>query len=532
MRRAALVCLLACVALDGCHRRETAPAPRSSADDRPRSGGRLVRRLNADVQTLNYLLHTGEEERQVLAYLYDPLIALDVNLEPIPGIVSRWDIADGGKTYVLHLDRRATFSDGTAVKASDVVFTLKKIVDANAPQFAGAFTNLDRARTVALDEHTVRVGFTETRAAQLLAFNISVVPEHVYGKGTLTDVTAVVGNGPYVLKAREPGRSIIVERRSNYWREAPFIDTVLFRVVADDSVAWNALMGGDLDVARVNNDTWWRERNQPAVREMFTFVDAWLLSYNCIAWNLDDPLFKDAATRRALAMSFDRDAVIKNLYHGEARPVTGPFTPDQWANDSTVPAITFDLGEAAKLLAAAGWRDTDGDGTLDRAGHPFTFTLLTPVSTAARDQSQILQSALAKLGIRMEIATMDGAAFFDRVLHRNFQAAFFAWFNEPDPDPYALFHSSQTAPIGLNVGAYTSREADALMDAGRVELDRGRRAAIYHELHRLLARDQPYLWTVQVASKWAVNRRVHGVHPSKGLGLFLWYPGPFAWWLN
>lgn len=313
MRRAALVCLLACVALDGCRRRETSPLPSSHDNVTPRAGGRLMRRLDADVKTLNYLLHTGEEERQVLAYLYDPLIAFDVNLEPIPGIVARWDITDGGKTYVLHLDRRATFSDGTPIKASDVVFTLKKIVDANAPQFAGAFANLDRARTVALDEHTVRVGFTETRAAQLLAFNISVVPEHVYGKGTLTDVTAVVGNGPYVLKAREPGRSIIVERRANYWREAPYIDTVLFRVVADDSVAWNALMVGDLDVARVSNDIWWRERNWPAVGEKFTFVVAWLLSYNCIAWNLDDPLFKDAATRA-------RDEFRSRCRHQEPLP--------------------------------------------------------------------------------------------------------------------------------------------------------------------------------------------------------------------
>lgn len=532
MRRAAVSFLLTFLVLNGCKRESPPPPALKQASTAPRSGGRLVRRLDADVKTLNYLLQTSEEERQVLTYLYDPLIALDENLEPLPGIATRWEVGDGGKTYTLHLDPRATFSDGTSVKASDVVFTLTKIVDANAPQFAGTFSNLDRGRTAALDDRTVRVGFKEARVAQILAFNISVIPEHVYGKGDFAAITEVVGNGPYVLNVREPGRSILVERRADYWREKPYIDSVLFRVVADDTVAWHALIRGELDVGRVSNDIWWRERNAPAVRKQLVFVNAWLLAYNCFAWNLDDPLFKDAQTRRALAMSFDRRAVIENLYHGQARPVTGPFTPDQWANDSTVAPIEFDPQAAAQLLATAGWRDSDGDGILDRAGRKFAFTLLIPVGDVARDQAQILQDALGTLGIRMEIAAMDGAAFFDRVLKRNFQAAFFAWFNEPDPDPHALLHSSQTAPAGLNVGGYASAEADALMERGRREFDRAQRKAIYHELHRLLARDQPCLWTVQVASKFAVNQRVQDVRAAKGLGLFLWYPGPFAWWLR
>lgn len=532
MRQVALLYFLGLTLLDGC-RRESPPAHLPAPTTaQPRNGGRIVRRLDSDVKTLNYLLHTQEEERQVLAYLYDPLVALDESLRPIPGIAARWDVGDGAKTYTLHLDPRATFSDRTPVRARDVVFTLTKALDASSPQFSSMFEKLDRSRTAALDDRTVRVAFTEARAAQLLAFNISVLPEHVYGKAKLADNEAVVGNGPYVLKARDPGQSITLQRRADYWREGPYIDTVVFRVVADDHVAWNALMRGDLDVGRITNDTWWRERDAPGVAKKFAFVDAWLLSYNCFAWNLDDPLFRDAETRRALAMAFDRDAVIANLYHGRARPVTGPFTPDQWAADPSIPPIAFDVAAAAKLLRDAGWRDDDGDGTLERDGRTFAFTMLLPISNTARDQAQIFQAALQKLGVRMEIRTMDGAAFFDQVLKRNFQAAFFAWFNEPDPDPYTLFHSSQKAPTGFNVGAYANPIADALLERGRVEFDTRNRAAIYHELHRLLARDQPYLWTVQVASKWAVNRRIHGVRSSKGLGLFLWHPGPFAWWVQ
>jgi peptide/nickel transport system substrate-binding protein len=512
----------------GCER-GTSRARKPTA---PTTPSRVIRRLDADVKTLNYLLQTSEEERQVLAYLNDPLIALDQNLEPVAGIAERWEIGDSGRAYTLHLDPRATFSDGTPVTANDVRFTLLKALDTPSPQFSGWFEHLDRVKTQVVDARTIRVVFTTARAAQLLAFNIGVLPEHVYGVGDFTSIAAVVGSGPYVVTRREQGQNILLKRRADYWREQPKIESVLFRVIAEEQVAWNALLRGELDVSRVSNDIWWREKDRPEVRAKLRFIDTWLLSYNCFAWNLDDPLFRDARVRRALALSFDRPSVIGTLLHGQARPVTGPFTPDQWANNPAVPPLPFDLRQAAALLAAAGWRDTDRDGTLDRAGRPFVFTMLIPVGTVARDQTQVFQAALRTVGIRMEIETMDGAAFYDRVLKRNFQSAFFSWFNEPDPDPYSLFHTGQKAPAGLNVGAYSNAEADRLMERGRVEFDRARRTATYHQLHALLARDQPYLWTVQVATKWAVNRRLENVQSANGLGLFLWYPGPYTWRLT
>jgi peptide/nickel transport system substrate-binding protein len=535
MRRIALALLV--LIASACERevpQPPTPAPQPPVSNAPRDGGRLQRRMETDVKTLNYLLHAEEEERQVLAYIFEPLIAFDQNLAPIPNLATKWEVGDGGRSYTLHLDPRATFSDKTPVLASDVVFTIFKALDEESPQFASWFEGLDRAQTKALDAHTVRVVFKEPRVAQLFSFNISVVPEHVYGKGELAKVDAVVGAGPYVFKRHQTGQSVLLERRDDYWREKPHVASILFRVVADESVAWRAFMRGELDVGRINNDTWWREKDKPEVQKKFEFFSVWLLSYNCFVWNLDDPLFADARVRRALAMAFDRRAVIEKIYHGEARPVTGPFTPDQWAHNDEVPPIEFNPDVAKTLLASANWRDSDNDGVLDRDGKKFAFTLLIPAGNVARDQAQILQNALQKIGVKVEIATMDGAAFFDRVMNRNFQAAFFAWVLEPDPDKdlYSLFHSKQKAPEGLNVGGYASAEADELIEQGRVEFDRARRTEIYHQLHDLLARDQPYLWTIQPASKWAVNKRVQNVRVAKGVGLFLWYPGPMAWWLK
>jgi hypothetical protein len=95
---------------------------------------------------------------------------------------------------------------------------------------------------------------------------------------------------------------------------------VLFRVIAEDATAWNAIIRGDVDVGRISNDIWWREKDKPTTKQKFDFVTAWLLSYNCIAWNVEDPLFNDARVRRAMAMTFDRPTIIKNLFHGQGAP--------------------------------------------------------------------------------------------------------------------------------------------------------------------------------------------------------------------
>lgn len=540
MRKLAWLLLAAPLLLGGCPRRET-PAPATqtatattqTATTGPRAGGRLVRRLESDVNTLNYLFQSTEDERQVLQYLYDPLIDFDRNLEPIAGTAARWEIADGGRTYILHLDPRAVFSDGKPVTAADVVFTLGKILDENSVQFATWFENLDREQTRALDERTVRVVFKEPRVTQLLTFNIGVLPKHVYGQGKFDRINAVVGNGPYVLQRREAGKSVLLARNEKYWREKPPIDSVLFRVIADDTVAWAALKRGDIHVTRVNNDTWVREKDNPGVQQRVAFHDTYQFMWNCVPWNLKDPLFQDVRVRRAMAMAFDTKGVIERLYYGQARALSGPFTPDTWAYNAAVHPIEFNPQAASALLASAGWRDTNNDGTVDRDGKPFAFTLLVPAGSAiSATTSQIYQDALKRVGVAVTISTQDGAAFFDRILKGEYQAAMLAWTNDPDPDPYSLFHSSQFPPTGLNVVHYANAEVDDLLTRGRTTFDRAARTEIYHRLHEVLAEEQPYMFMVQVGLKWAVDKRVQNVQAAKGVGLFLWNPGPFGWWLN
>lgn len=525
--------------LTSCARTETPEAPSKAEgleDTTPQDGGTLYRRIESDLNTLNFVMHNSSDEKNVLSYLYDGLVEFDENLQIIPALAARWEISEDGKTYTFHLDPKATFEDGVPVKASDVLFTLKKIVDpaSESLQLAGLFEGINLAQSRAIDDRTVSIAFERPRAAQLLSFNIAIIPEHVYSKGDFKKdfQWKVVGNGPYKLVRRTAGKEVFLRRREDYWRRKPHLDSILFKVIEDDAVAWNAMKRGDIDEMRMTSDQWKLERNSPVVQHSIDIHRFYYLGYNFIPWNNRDPVLSDKRVRRALAMCLDRTAIINNLYYGTARIITGPFTPDQWAYNPSVEPIQFNPLAAQALLGAAGWKDSDSDGVLDRDGKPLQIEFLIKCGNkTSTDQAQIYQEALGKIGVKVVIPCVDGATWQSRIQSGNYQATFLAWNLDADPDLYTLFHSSQFPPNGQNFVYYSNPEVDRLIEEGRVELDFAKRVEIYHRLHAILAEDQPYNWTVQVSIKWGVNRRVKNVKESKGFGLFFWYPGPLDWWI-
>jgi peptide/nickel transport system substrate-binding protein len=303
-------------------------------------------------------------------------------------------------------------------------------------------------------------------------------------------------------------------------------------VIVDDNTAWNAVKRGDIDETIISSDIWALESRRPDLQKTIDFRRFYMLSYNYVPWNTRDPLLADARVRRAMSMCVDLQSIINNLYHGTARAMNGPFTPDEWSYNPEVPVIQYDPEGAKRLLASVGWLDTNGDGILDKGGKPLRFEMsVVGGNVASNPFAQLFQSELKKIGVDMQIVPLDPGAFMDRVFNGHYQAAYLSWDLNPDPDPFALYHSSQVPPHGQNIVYYTNPEADRLIDAGRRELDRSKRIPIYRQLHALLANDQPYTWTVQVSSKWAINKRIRGVRESKGWGLFNWNPGELDWWV-
>src|SRR5207237_4363581 len=184
------------------------------------------------------------------------------------------------------------------------------------------------------------------------------------------------GRGPSRPARRVAGKEVLPERREDYWSKKPYIKNVLFKVVVDNATAWNALQRGDLDETTVSSDIWLNESNNLQLKDRLEFRRFYTLSYNYIPWNGRDPIVGDKRVRRALSMCVDLKSLINNLYHGTARAMSGPFTPDSWAYNPEVPVVEFNPGEARHILNSLGWLDTDNDGLLDKGKKPLQIEML------------------------------------------------------------------------------------------------------------------------------------------------------------
>jgi len=536
---AASAVLVGFLSLSSCGNREKKEPAKTSLTGqavRPTRGGTVYRHLEADCRTLNWVLYTTAYENYVLRYLYDRLLDYDQNLEIIPVLAKNYEISKDHLRITVTLRDSLRWHDGVPITAEDVKFTVEKILDPTvaAVNKEGWFSRLDRVEV--LDDLTIEFRWKEPYAPSLHALTqLAPIPKHIYGEGDFNENPAnrsPVGSGPFKFEEWRTGQMISLVRNDDYYGEKAHLDRIIFKVIPDGSAALNALKTGELDEMRITQIQWETQTNDPDFLGRFDKTLYYVPQYNYLAWNCRSVWFKDKRVRRAMTMLFDRETIDKELYSGYAEIVTGPFYIKSWAYDPSIEPIPFDPEGAKKLLDEAGWIDANNDGVREKDGAKFEFDFfIISGSETGRRYSELLQEQCRKAGVIVNIRQLEGATFFDKMFKGEYDATALAWRLENDPDVYDTFHSSQVPPIGLNHAFYSNPQVDSLLEAGRLEFDRAKRQAIYHQVHRLIHEDQPYTFVNSVPEKRPLNKRIGNVVLSPD-GPFDFHPGAAYWYIK
>lgn len=501
----------------------------------PAPGGTIVRRLESECKTLNWVLYSTAYENYVLRYLYDPLIDVDDKLEYTPVLAESYDISDDHLRITVRLRTDIHWHDGEPITADDVIFTMDKIKDPAVPALnkEGYFDKLDHIEKV--DDHTVVFVWKEPYAPSVYAITqLWPIPEHVYGTGDFLSHPAnraPVGSGPFKFDEWKTSQYIKLSRYDDYHGKKAYLDAVIFRVIEDNAVALNAMRAGEVDEMRLTQIQWERQTNDDDFNERFNRHHYYIPSYNYLGWNCRSVWFNDKRVRLAMTLLFDRESINAKIYSGFAKLVSGPFYINSWSYDKSVEPWPFDPQRARKLLDEAGWVDANNDGVREKDGVKFEFELLITSSNIAQQFAQLFQEEAGKAGVRVKIRQLEGATFFDRVDDGEFDSCLLAWGLDLDPDIYDTFHSSMVPPNGLNHGFYSNATVDSLLEAGRVEFDQDKRAKIYHQIHRIIHEDQPYTFINAVPEKRPIAKRIKGVVISPN-GPFNFYPGANYWYIE
>jgi peptide/nickel transport system substrate-binding protein len=498
--------------------------------------------------TLNPLIDPMEAKIYVLGMVLRPLTTYDSSwnlvcmlCQTLPsfanGLAQKVTLPNGktGVRLTFTLKPDARWDDGTPVTAGDVVFSWQ--VGRN-PETGVADAELYRHMidVQALDAHTFTVTLDRLTFDYAALNDFEILPARleraafanpaIYRIRSLydTDPTARgLYDGPYRITAVAPGSHIVLEPNPAWTGRRPYFRRIVVWAVENTASLEANLLAGGIDMVPGELGLPLDEALAFAQRHRgeFNVIYKPGLGYEHIDLNLGDPILADVRVRQALLYAIDRKAISDALFAGRD-PVAPSFvSPLDWVYTPDVPRYPHDPAKARALLEAAGWH-ANGDGIRrNAAGQRLALTLATTSGNRTRELvEEVLQSQWRAVGIDVRLKNQPARVLFgDTMPKRKYQMAMFAWFAAPEDVPKTELASNEIPSAanswsGENFVGWRNAEADHLMDAIETELDRPKRAALWHRLEALYAEQLPALPLYFRADPFILPKWLVGVTPT------------------
>ena len=476
-------------------------APMIARGAAAQSGGGLTVTWGEDdvaPRTYDPRVTSSRHEYQVIAQIFDTLIASDGSNKLFPGLATAWDVAADGKSVTLKLRTDVGFHDGTPFDAEAVKFTFDTIADPKTAS-EGAITQLGPyAGTDVIDPYTVRVNYSQPFGAALASYAegtlAPVSPVAVKRLGNQGFARAPVGAGPFRFVSWEEGRQVIVERFDKYnWAPGynahtgpSSVQRVVTRFIGDASTRVAALEAGEIDVS-----------DATPILDMKRFGDtkgyATMIGNAAgipfgLELNGSKGIFADVRVRRALAMAVDRKALSDNLFFGLIDPAYGPLakgTPGYWAGSEEM--YKPDTKAAMALLDEAGWK-AGPDGVRIKDGQRLTGFYGAPPPLEP-DTAVELQAVARRVGFDLKVETITFARNQQLVFDNAFDMLPVRWIQADPMCLENLFASVNIPSAGrykYNWMQLKDAKLDGLFADGRATTDQAKRDAIYGEAQKVI----------------------------------------------
>lgn len=513
-------------------------AAENTADE---GGGDLVLSTGNDVVSMDPHSSNDLYSDQVRNTIYEGLVTQDENFEIQPLLAKSWEQVDD-LTWQFTLNEGVTFHDGSEFDAEVVKANLERVQD---PAVASPRLNLfDMIEEVnVLDDYTVEI-VTEYPFAPLLShlthdgagmISKEVIDED-YEKALENsnsaysvdeyyelraensdefeevadeiseDVGAVVDQKPVgtnyaAFESRTPGERTVLKRFDDYWQEPMNLDTITFKIVTETGSRIAELETGESHVITgFEPNNLQRIEDNPET-EPYTLYN---IAMEFIGFNTQKEPLDDVRVRRAISHVVDREEIIEGIYSGTGRIPKGPIVEGLTGHDEDVENLEYDLEEAERLMAEAGYEDG------------FDISIITNDAPARVDAAIYLQEALEQINVTATVDQMEWGAYLEEASTGDHDIFLLGWPNatgDPDQSLWPLFHSSMLGAQG-NRTFYENPDVDELLEAGRQESDEEKRAEIYEEAQEILVEDAPMIYMRQALSMNAHRQEVEGLYIS------------------
>ncbi|HET9225912.1 MAG TPA: ABC transporter substrate-binding protein [Thermoanaerobaculia bacterium] len=532
--------LFGCIGCNGKPEDDAAPPPAPQAEGEARRGGTVVIGWSAAPTGVNQAITQGTAiTTEMIRQLFPQLLEEKPDFEEHPPTFSpllakSYEWSPDHKTITFHLREDAVWSDGVPVTAEDVRFTWQAHVHPDVGWDAAVMKEKITDVEV-VNPKTVRFHFSRVYSKQMQDLNEGgIMPSHVWGKlpfskwrdsGDWFRENLVV-SGPFTLETWDPQQQVVLVRNPHYFDKGrPYLDKVVLRNIPDASSMLTQLLSGEIDfLPQVGPEEMQRIQSNPKL----ALVPYWFRTYVYVCWNLRNPMFADADVRRALTLGIDRQTLVDTLWPNDTgRVAVSPILQSIWAFDRSLGPLPYDPQEARRILESKGWKDTNGDGILDKGGKPFSFVLLSNAGNQQRnDAAVMIQQQLKQAGVQVEPRVVEFNSLVTDATSGTFDAMIFGMQMDTSLDLTQQFGSDYVEEG--NFGSYKNPELDRLIVEAMSTPEIRDAKPILDRLQQILHRDQPvtFLWESKRLS--AYNRRIHGARPNVLFSLY----NLEDWWVD
>ncbi|HET6562409.1 MAG TPA: ABC transporter substrate-binding protein [Marmoricola sp.] len=487
--------------------------------------------MGNEVDSFNPFLGIEAESYEMWALMYDYLIGYSMeDMSPVPtGLAEDWETSDDGLTWTFTVRDGVTWSDGEPLTAGDVAYTYNRILD-GGPEAATWGNYLTSVKEItAPDDQTLVLELAKPNSV-LPLLPIPIIPEHVWSSVDEKEVKSfgnepsdgepVVGSGPFQLVEGTAGGSTTrFEAREDYWKGAPHLDEVVFRVFKSNDSAAQALIKGEVDyIEQVPPLQVKALEGQQGITTHFgdsPGFDELAFNVGAVDPESGEPVgdghkaLQDPDFRFALGYAIDRERIIKTAYQGVGTPGDS-IIPPTYSNWRWEPpeedAFSYDPEKADELLTEAGY-ETDAQGNrLMPDGSDFgTLRLFarseSDISVTVMD---LFQEWLADLGIDAKITAMESNRLTNVIVDGEFDVFEWGWYVEPDPDSMLGYLICDQRGV-WNDAWYCDKEYDRLYLEQKRALDESERVDMVRRMQEILYYDAPYLVTAYGATGEALR---------------------------
>jgi peptide/nickel transport system substrate-binding protein len=429
--------------------------------------------------------------------------------------------------YTYHLRKDARWHDGEPVTSRDVKFTYEIIMDPNVS--VESREGWDVVESVATpDDHTVvfRLQRPYPDFASETFYDESVLPEHLLrdSRGARFQSAAFhrapVGSGPFRFESWAPGSHLVLVANRDYYGEGPHLDAIIFKFVPTENALLVQLKTGEIDMFDNANISFISQLD--AIDGIRVYRTP-MLMYEHLDLNTENEILRDVRVRRALSCATNKTEIAERIYNGLVRvAVLDEFEESRYYSHAAAQRSGYDPAQARLLLHEAGWRDSDGDGILDRNGVPLRLTISASSGQPNRERTElVLRDQYRAVGIDLVIENYGPTVLYGTyedggVLKRGtFDIAMYAWLSSPGPSRReALYAAESIPPNGQNHPRFKHAELTELLDRAGTETDEASREALYRRVQEILVDEVPVIPLFWYTAIDPVTHRLRNFRPN------------------